>query len=709
MSERELLVVLVQLALLVGTARLMGAGARRLGQPAVVGELLAGILLGPSVFARLAPGAHQWVFSSEPAAETVIAAIAWIGIVLLLVVMGFETDLAIVFRFRRAALLVATGSLVVPLVATGAIGLVVAERHGGLGVPSWVVAGFFALGLSVSALPVVGKILQDLGAMRRDFGQIIVAAAMAKDAAGWLVLAVLTGIAVEGVDPARIGISFGGLALFAVGAITVGRVMLDRVFRRLLARGTGAGAAGLTVAIVAGLVGGAVTQALHLEAILGAYIAGLALSLGRYQVAAVRHLLEAVTTAFFAPVFFASSGLRVDLGLLGDGRIALLAVAAVTVGVAATVTGSAVGGRLAGLDRATSRVLGVGLAPLGVMGVVVAIIGSATGVFDETLYTVLVLAAIATSVLAPAVLRFIVPRLPTAPEESARLAWESLLDDSQILRARRVLLPTRGGLNAAYAARLVARVFGHAEVTVLAIDVPRRARWLRWRRRGDGAADPASVVAEFEGQRVRVLRRVARDPAEEILRESRLGYGLIALGASEPAPGQEAGRSVVDRVMSRSEVPVMVVHTPETPPSALPQHVVVPVTASRSARAAEELAYSVARAGGSRVTALHVINRADDAVGDTTEVAEALVGEARHLGERVGVTVDTEIRRAPSAEQEILAAVSAGGADLLVLGASGRPLTGRPFLGHRVEFMIEHAAIPVVVIALPAGPGREAR
>ncbi len=175
----------------------------------------------------------------------------------------------------------------------------------------WVFATFFALALSVSALLVVGKILSDLGVMRRNFGHITLAAAMAKDAIGWLILAVLSGVAVGGVQLSGIAVSFGGLALFVLFMFTVGRFLIDGVFRQVLSRGFNI-IAGLSIAMAAGVLGGVVTQALHVEAILGAYLVGLTFSRIRHQLPQVRERLEGLTGAFFAPDFFAVSGLRVD-------------------------------------------------------------------------------------------------------------------------------------------------------------------------------------------------------------------------------------------------------------------------------------------------------------------------------------------------------------------------------------------------------------
>lgn len=715
LNEHQVLVLLVQIALLVGAARLLGAGMRRLGQPAVVGELLAGVLLGPSLFGVLLPEVQAWIFASEPVVNSATFAVAWLGVVLLLVVLGYETDLAIVARFRRVALVVAAGSLAAPLVVTGALGFGLSEELiGSANPPRWVFAAFFALALSVSALPVVGKILADLGFLRRNFGQITLAAAMAKDAVGWLVLAVLAGVAADGVELGRIAVSFGGLALFALSILTVGRRLLDAVFRFVLARGSDV-AAGLSITLVVALIGAAVTQALSVEAILGAYLVGLTLSTLRHQLPAVRERLEVATSAFFAPVFFAVSGLRVDITALGDPSTAVWAVTAIVLAVGSNFFGTVVAGRLVGVHLREALALGSGLSALGVMGVVVAIIGLNAGVIDDTAYTILVLAAVTTSLLAPVFLRWAVAGWSPPSEEAHRLERESLRDEAEILGAGRILLPTRGGANSLYAARLVAAAFEEAEVTVLVIDIPASPdRWWRRRWAAGGVSDPDEVVAVLGHSSARVVRRLASDPASAIAEESRLGYDVVVMGASNGASdGFAATSSVVERVLAQSQIPTVIVHLPRSAPGALPDSILVPVTATRSSRAAEELGYTLAAASGARAGSLHVVNRPDGAgiylpggsIQEARDTASDLLSRAAQFGSRLGVEVMTEVLVAPNAEQEILDFARDGRFEMVVLGASNRSVTNRPFFGHRVNYIVEHSDLPVVVVALPSFAG----
>ena len=711
MSEHEVLIFLIQLALLVGVARLFGWVMKTVGQPAVVGELLAGVVLGPTVFGRFAPNTFDSVFG-EPTVTSVVFGIAWLGVIFLLVVIGFETDLAIIARFRAAALSVSAGALLIPLAASGTLAFLVPESFIGAGpdgggVDRAVFAGFLALALSVSALPVVAKILQDMGFLRRNFGQVTLAAGMTMDAVGWLILAALSGIALDGFQPDRLAVSFGGLVIFLILSFTLLRWLLDRLFRYVMASGSSITAA-VTITIVAAFMGGAVTQALNIEAILGAYIIGILVAGLRHQLPQVRSILETVTAAFLAPIFFAFSGLRVDIGLLDTGEVIMWTAVLIVVAILAKITGTIVGGFFAGVRGREALALGSGLSALGAMGVVVAIIGLNLGVVSETGYTVMVLAAVVTSVVAPQLLKLVVGGWEIPDEEAQRLNEEEVKESSEILRSRRILIPTRGGSNSRYAARLVSAVFPGAEVTILVVDLAKPGLFRRMRKRVEGeAGDPADVLAHIP--EARTIRRLARDPAAAIARESRLGYDLVVLGATETGEGTFS--SVIDRVLALVDIPSIVVRMPEGREISedLPSRILVPVAASRSTRAAEEFAYSLAKASGGRTFALHVVNRPegqgvireDAAVAASLEAGRELVGAAAAFGDRLGVSVETGVRVAPNAEEEIVSFGNSGAFDLLVIGASARSLTDRPFYGHRVSYMLAQSELPVAVVSLP--------
>ena len=277
-----------------------------------------------------------------------------------------------------------------------------------------------------------------------------------------------------------------------------------------------------------------------------------------------------------------------------------------------------------------------------------------------------------------------------------------------------MLLPTRGGLNSQYGARLMAAVLDDPEITVLSIEVV-SSRWRRlFGKLGGSAAGPEDVLGELSGVRHRVVRRVAGDPAEAIAAEARLGYDLVLLGASEGERDGTGGlfSNVVDRVLARVDLPTVTVRTHAGVGDDLPvpERVLVPVVASRVSRAAEELAYSIVRTNGGIAFALHVVNRPEGSgfmleeptVTDAIRTGQEMVTAAAGFGERLGVTVETGVRVAPHAEEEVVDVANNGDFDLVVIGASNRPVSDRPFFGHRVRYMIDNATIPVAIITLPS-------
>ncbi|MGB5432052.1 MAG: universal stress protein, partial [Acidimicrobiia bacterium] len=420
--------------------------------------------------------------------------------------------------------------------------------------------------------------------------------------------------------------------------------------------------------------------------------------------------LETVTAALFAPIFFAFSGLRVDIGLLQSGSAVAWTVGLVVTAIVAKMVGTVIGARFAGVRGREALALGAGLSALGAMGIVVAIVALNVGVVSDTGYTVLVLVAIGTSIAAPQLLRWVVRGSEIPAEEAARLDQEALRSTSEILGSHRILLPTRGGANSRYAARILASAFDNPDVTVLAVDIPAR-RSVFGHRRAGSRADPREVDLGLGSIRHNVVRMQSRDPAAAIAREASLGYDLMLVGASAD-DRETAGlfSTMVDRILALVDIPTVVMRLPAGfTVTERPSRVLLPVVASRSSRAAEELAYAVIQETGGSALAVHIVNRPEDqgimfdsvTEGRTLKAGHAVTADALAFGERLGVAVEGVVHVASNAEAEIVALANGGGFDLLVVGASNRPLTDRPFFGHRVHYILEHTEIPVAIVALP--------
>ena len=233
-------------------------------------------------------------FPKEEISSGALLAVSWLGVALLLVTAGFETDLGLIRSLGRAAALVTGFSLVVPLIGGLLVGVALPDTFVGVDSDRSVFALFVAAALSVSALAVIAKILSELGLMRRDFGQITVAAGMANDVIGWVMLAIFASFAASGTVSVRVVLeTVLGLAAFLALAMTVGQRLVDRALRWV--RRDGANIAGaMTVVVVTMLVYGVATQALGIEAVLGAFVAGVVLHRSRFGQPEVLHHIESL-------------------------------------------------------------------------------------------------------------------------------------------------------------------------------------------------------------------------------------------------------------------------------------------------------------------------------------------------------------------------------------------------------------------------------
>jgi len=411
-SDPDVVVFLLALAVLLGAARLLGGLGRGQGLPRVVGEIGSGILLGPTVFGRIAPRGEAWLFASGPG-ETMVRGYGTVALVLLLVVVGMEIDVGIVRRRGRSAL--AAGLLGIVLPAAGGIALGMLLPDAELVDPSHRVAAALLLGvaLSVSALPVIAQTLLDLGLLKSDVGLMVMAAAMIDDVVGWVALSLLLG-SVRGV-----GLDAGSFVrtlvlggMFAAVMLVAGRRMLGGVFERLRRGGTATPGRVLPVVVVFALLAAAATRAIGLPAALGGFVAGLAGGGSARVRGRTRAVVEDFVTHVFAPVFFASVGLRLDFAAAFDLP---LCAAVFALGTVTKIAGSTLGARLGGLKWREATAVGFGMSARGAMGIILAVIARDAGLVGDRLFVALVVMALGTSLLSGPAMTWLLYR--DAPEE----------------------------------------------------------------------------------------------------------------------------------------------------------------------------------------------------------------------------------------------------------------------------------------------------
>jgi Kef-type K+ transport system membrane component KefB/mannitol/fructose-specific phosphotransferase system IIA component (Ntr-type) len=412
LTDNDVLVFLLALAVMLASARLLGELARAAGLPLVVGEIAAGIALGPTVLGRLAPGAGAWLFA-DPQAQTMIGAYTTIAVVLLLVVVGIDVDVGVLRRRGRSALLTGVFGIVLPAAAGVTLGMLLPDSD--LVDPSHrtTVALLLGVALSISALPVIAKTLLDLGLFKSDIGLLVMAAAMIDDLVGWLALSLLLGpVRGTGYDLTGFGKTVVYAAAFAAVMLVAGRRLIDAILARLERPGTAAAGRVLSLVILLALFGAAATQAIGLHAVFGGFIVGVAVGGSKRVNERTRTVIEDFVINVFAPVFFASIGLNVDFAAAFDLRLCAIVLLLATV---PKLVGCTIGSRIGGLKWREALAVGVGMNGRGAMGILLAAIAHAAGLLKDQMFVALVVMSLATSLASGPVMKWLLYR--NEPEE----------------------------------------------------------------------------------------------------------------------------------------------------------------------------------------------------------------------------------------------------------------------------------------------------
>jgi Kef-type K+ transport system membrane component KefB/mannitol/fructose-specific phosphotransferase system IIA component (Ntr-type) len=408
MHDSEAFVFLLSLAVLLGAARLLGELASRLGWPAVVGEILAGVVIGKTVLGRFAPAVYEQLFPDGPA-RTMLSGYKTVAVVLLLVVAGLEIDLTAVRRSGRALVYTSIFSAVIPFAFGYGTGFLLPDAD--LADPSrrGLHAAFLGIALAISALPVITRTLMDLGLMKSDIGMLVLSAAVVNDIVGWIGFSVLVREMGEGHTASGNGLlmSIGLTIGFLVITLVVLRPVVDR-WLRAMEPSPGEPAPTtrvLSMVMVLALLGAAATEALGIHAVFGGFVVGLAIGDSPRLREHTRHVLEDFVTSVFTPVFFATMALRYDFARSFDPLLTFVVVA---VACLAKVLGSALGARLGGAGKREAFAIGFGMNSRGAMEILLAVIALEAKIIHEQMFVALVIMAIFTSLISgPAMARLL--------------------------------------------------------------------------------------------------------------------------------------------------------------------------------------------------------------------------------------------------------------------------------------------------------------
>lgn len=407
--------VLATLAAVVGLGHLLGRAFVAVGQPPVIGEVVAGILLGPSLLGAVSPAAMHWLVpgpDTDPHGQVVAAvrAVAQIGVVLYMFLVGLELNAAKLKGHAHAAVAVSHASIVAPFVLGAGLALWLYPLLSHRGVPFTSFALFMGVALSVTAFPVLARILADRKLDRTGVGVLALGCAAADDVTAWCLLALVVGVARAEVGTA-LAVGLGAVAFIAVMFLVV-RPVAARIARRLNAGPLPPAAVpGVFVAV---LLAALTTEAIGIHAVFGAFLLGAVIPHDSRLAREVTAKLHDLVTTLLLPAFFAATGLRTEVGLVRGWENWLICGAIIVVATAGKFGGTLVAARLTGQTWRTAAALGAMMNTRGLMGLIALDIGLNMGVLSPTLFAMMVIMALVTTMTTAPLLRRLLPS--TSPQ-----------------------------------------------------------------------------------------------------------------------------------------------------------------------------------------------------------------------------------------------------------------------------------------------------
>lgn len=708
-DHHDVLALVFQIAILLLVARSFGEIAQRLGQPSVVGEIIAGIVLGPSLLSSLVPVMGEWIVPQTEVQGYLLEVVSLIGAMFLLLITGLETDIKLIKRHARTAIGVSFGGVSI----TFATGFMLGQY-----LPDFLVADpdnrlifelFIAVAMSISAIPVIAKVLMDLNLMRRDVGQTILAAGMSDDTTGWILLSIVAGLASgEAVTAGSVLQIIGSVLAFMVLSFTVGRWIVKKLLTYVQDEVKSSDRL-LTLVVAMAFLWGAITQALDLEAVLGAFVMGILFGMMPRLPEEVIRKLESTALGIFAPIFFAVAGLKVNMLNLFEPTLIFITLLVIAVATLGKVVGTYFGARvIGGRDHYTALSFGAGLNARGAMEIIIATIGLNLGILTQDMFSIIVVMAMATSLMAPSALRWVLERVEVGKEEEERLKKEELEAESLIAGVHRILLPVRRREDQpikrsvqSVEAQILKTLGGKNGLSITLMTIAEEGK----------KAECESYLQELSTlfEQDEVVIKVVHDqrPGDAILDEAKKDYDLMVLGATEGRPqNAHIFSPLIDYLIRVSPCPTVVVQAPDINEHWNPNRILVPANGTAASRNAADFGFTVAQADRSReVSILNIIFKEKhspyhvrtDLEKEMTGLAYQMVEELKELADTMNVRVQAVVEEGESPESVIPVFAQKNQIDLIILGTNVRPGSKRLYLGRRVESILANAPCPVLI------------
>jgi Kef-type K+ transport system membrane component KefB/nucleotide-binding universal stress UspA family protein len=557
---------LAQIVLLLLVGRLTGEAMQRIGQPAVMGQLIAGVLLGPSVFGAIWPEAQRAVFAASPLQKSMIDAVSQLGILMLLLLTGMETDLRLVNQARRAAISTSVAGIILPFTCGFALGELLPVAMLPKPDQRIITSLFLGTALSIASVKIVAMVVRETGFMRRNVGIALIASAIIDDTVGWVIVAITLGLAVHGrVDALALGQSVLGTAIFLAASFTIGRRLVFSIIRWTNDSFVSEVPVVTTILVIMGTMA-LITHLIGVHTVLGAFVAGILVGESPILTRHIDEQLRGLVVALFMPIFFSLAGLHADLTILRDSTLFFLTIGLILIASVGKFAGAFLGGALGGMSARESLAVGCGMNARGSTEVIVASIGLSMGAISQDLYTMIVAMAVVTTMAMPPTLRWALSRLPLRSEERVRLEREAFEASGFVTNIERLLVAVDGSANGKLASHLAGMLARSRGIPMTVLQLGQRdsvpAVETTAARCVEAAVSGVNQTGEMEvrGARARrldvALHVKSLAPEEAVTKEARKGYDLLVIGVDRTTAVNGGFHEQIARIAAGFEGPL---------------------------------------------------------------------------------------------------------------------------------------------------------
>jgi Kef-type K+ transport system membrane component KefB len=398
--------LILQILVILLVARLCGILGRYLGQPQVIGEILAGIFLGPSLLKIVAPEVHAFLFPQGSVQRLYF--LSQVGILLFMFIVGLELDIKTLRSKARSAVVISQVSIIVPFISGIGLAFLLFAEYGPHDKGALAFALFMGIAMSITAFPVLARIIQEQGLTRTQLGTLAITCAAVDDVTAWCLLALVVGLVKSGTGEGAVWtIAFAIFYTFFM--LVIVRPVLNKRFD-LSAKGAQLSSGLLAFAFITLLLSAWITEMIGIHALFGAFLMGVVMPEQNEFKEKLTARIQDVTTIILLPLFFAFTGLRTQIGLLDDAQSWLICALVLSVAILGKLGGATIAARFTGHSWRTSWILGALMNTRGLMELIVLNLGYDLRILSPKIFTMMVVMAVTTTMMAGPIVRLLKPQ-----------------------------------------------------------------------------------------------------------------------------------------------------------------------------------------------------------------------------------------------------------------------------------------------------------